>query len=264
MDVRTLEQLLLDRFPAQDAEDWDFTGLTVGDPQAPVTGVAVALDQTVDAVRKAAAVGASVLVTHHPTYLSPPSKVVPAGEGAFGPGTVVWEAVRAGVALMSFHTALDVSPQAQRVLPQKLGLELTGLLQPLPGRPDKGYGHVCRASAGTTLRSLAATCTEQMGRPPRVWGNPEKPLFTVAIGTGSAGHLGQDCLKAGIDCLVCGEMKYHGSLDLLHAGLAIVELGHDVSELPFAQLLREAVEQAGVPSQSITLIDQSANWACWQ
>ena len=262
MNVGILERLLLERFPAEDAEDWDFTGITVGDPNAAVTGVAVALDQTAEAVRQAADAGASVLVTHHPTYISPPSKVKPA-PFAVGPGTVVWEAVRSGVALMSFHTALDVSPSAQKVLPEKLGLELTGLPQPLPGRPQKGYGHVCQAPRGMTLEKLARVCEKELGRAPRVWGRSDLPLSSVACATGSAGSVARDCLKAGVDCLICGELKYHESLDLLHGGLAIVELGHDVSELPFVELLRVAVEQAGVPKDRIVVVDQSFNWTCW-
>ncbi|MDO4501848.1 MAG: Nif3-like dinuclear metal center hexameric protein [Coriobacteriia bacterium] len=263
MNVRTLELRLLERFPAEDAESWDFTGLMVGDPAAPVTGVAVALDQTVEAVRQAAQAGASVLVTHHPTFLSAPSRVMPASAGVPGPGSVVWEAVRSGVALMNFHTALDVSPAAQAMLPGKLGLELTGVLQPLPDRPNKGYGHVCTAPQGMTLRMLAQACAEKLGRPPRVWGDPETLLESVVCATGSAGHLGEDCLKAGIDCLLCGELKYHGSLDLAQAGLAIVELGHDVSELPLTEPLMKAVQDAGVPAEDVIMIDQSRNWACW-
>ena len=45
-----LERALLAEFPAADAEPWDRTGLSVGDPARLITGVAVALDQTVEAI----------------------------------------------------------------------------------------------------------------------------------------------------------------------------------------------------------------------
>lgn len=262
MNIGMLEQKLLQCFPAEDAESWDFTGLMVGDPAAPVTGVAVALDQTVDAVRKAAAAGASVLITHHPTFIDAPKRIMPASAGLCGPGAVVWEAVKQGVALMDFHTALDVSVAAQQLLASKLDLQPVGLLQPLPGKDQKGYGHQCAPMKQITLADLARTCKEALGGNPRVWGNMAQPVRSVVIGSGSAGHLGQDCLAAGIDCLVCGELKYHSCLDLAQAGLCVIELGHDVSELPFTELLQAAACQAGVPAEFVTIIDQSHNWTC--
>ena len=60
---------------------------------------------------------------------------------------------------------------------------------------------------------------------------------------------------------MCGEIKYHEALALSQAGLTIVELGHDTSELPLAAVLAAAVEGAGVPGELITIIDQGDNWS---
>lgn len=64
----------------------------------------------------------------------------------------------------------------------------------------------------------------------------------------------------GADCLVCGEVKYHEALDLAGAGLAVVELGHDVSELPLVAVLADALARVGVAQDAIAVIDQSGNW----
>ena len=42
LSVGALEQALLAEFPAADAEEWDRTGLLVGDPAAPVRAVSAA------------------------------------------------------------------------------------------------------------------------------------------------------------------------------------------------------------------------------
>lgn len=55
-------------------------------------------------------------------------------------------------------------------------------------------------------------------------------------------------------------MKYHSALDLSQAGLAVIELGHDASELPLTAVLAEALDRAGVPPEAIVLVDQSDNW----
>lgn len=258
-----LERALLAEFPADDAEPWDRTGMTVGDPARLVQGVAVALDPTVEAIEAAADRGANVLVTHHPAFLAPPSSFKPASSVAANPGAGVWRAVQCGVSIMSFHTALDVSVRAQRVLPGMLGLAFQQVLDPLAGSPAKGYGQLCTLGEddGLTLGQLAARCTSVFARAPRVWGDFSRELDRIVTATGSAGDLGQACLDVQADCLVCGEIKYHDALELSQAGLAIVDIGHDTSELPLVSVLVAALESVGVPGDMVTVLDQRDNWA---
>ncbi len=264
--IGALESALLKDFPAQDAEEWDRTGLLVGEPALQVRKVALALDPTVAAVEEAASRGANVLITHHPAFLSAPDDFRPAPSPALSPGAPIWAAVRNQVALMCFHTALDVSPRAASVLPGMLGLSFKGrFAEPSSGSQRKGYGQVCDVSpvddAPETLGRLAARCTAVFGRQPRVWGDFSKPVRRAVTATGSAATMGRSCLAMGVDCLICGEIKYHEALDVSQAGLGVIELGHDVSELPLVAVLADAVVRLGVPQDKIVVLDQGANWA---
>lgn len=262
MTTGALEQALLAEFPAADAEPWDRTGMTVGDPARLVSGVAVALDPTVEAIEAAAERGANVLVTHHPAFLAAPDSFMPASSVAANPGAGVWRAVEQGVSIMSFHTALDASARAQRVLPGMLGLSFQRVLVPIEGSRAKGYGQLCALGEddGLTLGQLAARCTSVFGRAPRVWGDFPRELDRVATCTGAAGDVPRAALRAQADCLVCGEIKYHDALEFSQAGLAIVDIGHDTSELPLVAVLAAAVEAAGVPDGMVSVVDQGENW----
>ena len=263
LTVGALEQALLASYPAEDAEEWDRTGITVGDPADLVRGVAVALDPTIEAVHAAAAAGANVLLTHHPAFIEPIDSFRPAASVAENPGALVWAAIKEGVSLVNYHTALDVSADAQRMLPGMLSLSFQRVLEPTDSSGAKGYGQVCavgEADGSLTLAQLAARCTSVFGRQPRVWGDFGRPLARIVTTTGSAGGLGRACLRERIDCLVAGEVKYHEALALAEAGLAIIELGHDVSELPFAAVLAAAARRAGVPEDAIKVLDQGDNW----
>ena len=249
LSVGALEQALLAEFPAADAEEWDRTGLLVGDPAAPVRAVAVALDPT------------NVLVTHHPAYLTPPTSFQPASSPALNSGAVVYRAIQRGVALMNFHTALDVSARAQRMLPGMLGLSLRGVVEPKAGCAEKGYGQLCAPAEKMTLGQLAARCTSVFGRAPRVWGSFDRAVRAVVTCTGSAGPTGRAALAAGADVLVAGEVKYHDALDLSQAGMAVIDLGHDTSELPFCGVLAASVRDAGVPDELVAVVSQRDRWS---
>lgn len=261
MSIGALERALAERFPAEDAESWDRTGLLVGDRSKTVTGVACTLDPTIAAIEAAAASGANVLLTHHPAFLDPPSTFGPASSVALNPGAGVYRAIELGVALMNFHTALDVSAEAQQMLPAMLGLELVDVVEKLPGKPGKGYGQLCAFNGETlTISQMAARCTSVFGRMPRVWGDACKPLSSVVTCTGSAGSTGSAALAAHVDCLIAGEVKYHEALDLSAAGLAVIELGHDASELPFANVLARAACDAGVDRSGVIIVGQHERW----
>lgn len=264
LSVGELELALLKRYPREDAFEWDRTGLLVGDPAQTVTGVAVALDPTGDAIETAAKMGANVLLTHHPVYLDPPPRFMPSHKLATTPGVNVFTAISKGVALMSFHTALDVSGEATRVLAGMLNLDFEGVLEPLARDPEKGIGQICavrEADRPFKLAHLAARCTSVFGRAPRVWGDMSTAVDRLVVANGSAGETIWSGLDAGITCLICGEIGYHKALDASQAGMRIIEVGHDVSEFPLTALLAQAAIDAGVASDRVAIIDQSAKWS---
>ena len=263
LSIGELELSLLSRWPREDAFEWDRTGLLVGDPAKIVTGVAVALDPTGGAIDSAVKMGANVLLTHHPVYLDPPPRFMPSHKLATTPGVNVYTAISADVALMNFHTALDVSAEATRLLASVLNLEFEGVLEPRIDDARKGLGQVCSvrgADKPFKLAHLAARCTSVFGCPPRVWGDASTPVDRLVIANGSAGDTVWSSLDAGITCLICGEIGYHKALDAVQAGMLIVEVGHDVSEFPLTALLAQAAIDAGVPSDRVAIVDQSNKW----
>lgn len=255
--VASLEKAMLKEFPRKDAEDWDVMGLTVGEGALPVSSVAVALDPTVEAIRKAAVLGADVLVTHHPPFLEGPKSFSPERSVALSPGAGVWAAIRGGVALMNFHTALDVSRRAQAALPQMAWLqahrapcrdhrvvEAQGLRADMPGPRSRRQAREpgarrcqVRFRVWQGAEGLRATSTALCGWPSAPWeARRTWPMVR---------------LLSGRTCSSGGEVKYHDALELSQAGLAIIELGHDVSELPLAAVLAKTLADVGVkPTRS--------------
>lgn len=261
LTVGMLLRRLSAKFPKADGEAWDAYGMTVGDPNAVVERVAVALDATVSNVQRAANLGANVLVTHHPAFLDFPERLEPAPTLP-APGGLLWEAVTEGVAVMSFHTALDAQPAATAILPNMLSLEAGEVFKPIEEGSAKGFGRICSPKADDvlTLGLLASRCTSIFGVQPRVWGDFSAKLSRIVTWGGGLGSAVEAADLPGLDCIVCGEVKYHTALDLAEAGVGIIELGHDVSEMPLALLLATAVQECGIDKSAIHLLDRGAHW----
>lgn len=259
MTVEELLSALMARFPAADAEGWDHVGLSVGDPGRRVERVCAALDATAENVREAAALGADVLVTHHPVYIKAPEAFCPASRSLPSPSAAVFEAARTGVSIISLHTNLDRSMEARGLLPSLVGLSAACSLEH-PEDPDRrGLGALAPAG-GATLRELAAACARAFGCEPRVWGDPDADVGLAAFLGGSLGDLGELAVASGAGAVVCGEAGYHVCQDLCARGLGLILLGHDRSEEPFVDILMEACESAGLEADRISRIVRPRQW----
>lgn len=129
--VADVRRVLNAAYPPELAEEWDKVGLICGDPDEPVSRVAVALDCT-DAVADAAvASGAQMLVVHHPLLLRGVSSVA-----ADTPkGRILHKLIRGGVALFAAHTNADSArPGVNDRLAELLGVHPGAPLAPKPGQ----------------------------------------------------------------------------------------------------------------------------------
>ncbi|MDP3182595.1 MAG: Nif3-like dinuclear metal center hexameric protein [Desulfobaccales bacterium] len=121
MAVRLKE--ILKRLESQCPSAWavagDRVGLEVGHPETQVKKILVALEATPEVVAEAARRGAQLLLTHHP-LLYQPVKEVREDQPS---GRLLAAVIRAGLALVSCHTNLDVAPGGLNdYLAQILGL----------------------------------------------------------------------------------------------------------------------------------------------
>lgn len=229
-------------FPYSDAEAWDRVGLLVGDESAEVTGILFALEPRLETIELARSKGANVIVTHHPVYVDPPLQI-----SAHGPyaGRVVKAAIEAGISLINAHTNLDVSEDARRSIGEKLGL--VGFHAAMSACDIKEEAQQSRYAAlwdTTVERSLAEIahmCEKAYHATPTVYGEPHKRITTIMTVTGGGGEHTIDALAEGADVLITGEVKYHDAIAAQQCGVAVIELGHDVSEWPLVPLLKEAV-----------------------
>ena len=269
MNIGQLEQKLFETFPAADAEGWDSPGLVAGDRSEEVAAVAFNLDMTLDAVFKAYQAGCNVLVTHHPAYIGD-------GPEEFGPasqvetpsvGRVIYEAARKGLSLIAMHTNADRSPLVRKAYDKLFGLKAQCSFESLQNESldanSKGFGMVYSLNEAQTLKSFAKIVANNFDTAPCVWGSPSFEVKKFAMLNGSWGEpsLYNTAVTNKIDCLIVGETKYHIALNM-QPNVCVIELGHDISELPIVPVLAEAVKDVGISEDKIINLELSKHY--WQ
>jgi dinuclear metal center YbgI/SA1388 family protein len=227
------------------AESWDAVGLVCGDPDEPVSRVLFAVDPTSAVVDEAIAIGAHLLVTHHPLLLTPVHGV-PADDPK---GRLVHRLVRAGTALFVAHTNADRAPDhgVNDALASAVGLEDTVPLEPVAGDPRAGLGRIGRLGESLSLREfgerVAGVLPVTVGGV-RIAGDPDRPVRTVAVCGGSGGSLHRVAAAAGADVLLTSDLKHHSvSEGLESGGPALCDVAHFATEWPWLPVAADVLRR---------------------
>jgi len=125
--LKEIVKLLEGAYPQAWAVPGDHSGFEVGDPETQVHLILVALEATPAVVREAERRQAQLLLTHHPLLYRPLAAVRQDEPG----GRLLGQIIRAGLALISCHTNLDVAPGGLNdYLADSLGLTGVQVLSP--------------------------------------------------------------------------------------------------------------------------------------
>lgn len=125
--IATLEQIA----PTKRAEPWDNVGLLVGDPGQEIHKALLAIDYTPAVAEERRRFGCDVVITYHPPIFDALKRVT-----SDGPASLVFDAIREGIAIYSPHTAWDVADGgANDMLADVLGLSERAPLRLAETRP---------------------------------------------------------------------------------------------------------------------------------
>ena len=101
MKASEIYQAIDEMAPFSVHASYDNPGFLIGDQNAEVTKVLLALDITVPVVQEAAQLGAELIVSHHPVIFHPIRQLLA--------GSVCYELAQSGISAICAHTNLDVA-----------------------------------------------------------------------------------------------------------------------------------------------------------
>lgn len=210
--------------PFDTQEDWDNSGMLVGDMNAEVTKAVVVLDITPEAVKKAAELGANLIISHHP--------VIFRAMKSFTKGSVPFELAANGINAVCCHTPLDIAPGGTNdTLADILGFEVHTEEDPI-----LRFGEIKE----TTAENLAEYIAEKLGTKVR-FADAGRLIKKIAICTGSGCSLIEETRD--IDAFITGDAGHHDFLDAVQAGVTLIAAGHYETEMPVVPVLQKKLSK---------------------
>ena len=234
--VRDIEQYLYAWAPRELAESWDNVGLLVGDPEAEVHRVLVALDVTPQVVDEAIEKDCQLIVAHHPVMNCAwyPVQTVRADNRQ---GRTLTALLRGGVAAICMHTNLDAAEGGVNdILAEKLGLTQPEMLT------EEKIGRIGTLKCEIPLVEFTHSVIELLGCNGLRYVDAGRPVHRVAVGGGACGCYIPQAIAAGCDTFVTSDLKYNDFLDT--EGLNLIDAGHFPTENVVCLALRDRLAEA--------------------
>lgn len=204
--------------PFETQEDWDNSGMLVGDMDAEVKKVAVVLDITHEEIKKAKAIGADLIISHHPVIFNPIKSVTK--------GSVPYELVASSINALCCHTPLDIADGGTNdSLAKLLGIEVTRTEDPI-----LRLGTV----EPTTAENLAGKIAKTLNTKVR-YADAGRKIEKIAICTGAGCSLIEAAGE--IDAFITGDASHHNFLDCIQAGITLIAAGHYETEIVVVPVL---------------------------
>ena len=227
--------------PTELKMDWDNVGLLCGRSDKAVSTVLVALDPFPHVCEEAVAVGADLLVTHHPLIF----ETLKAVTEQTTVGQAIMTLIGSDITAINAHTNLDCAEGGVNdTLAQLLGLTDISVI---------GNEHLLRAgNYESSLPDFLEQVKTRLGCEGLRYVDGGRPVRKVAVGGGSCGSELQEVMEAGCDTFVTADVKYNQFWDAKAFGINLIDAGHFHTENPVCAVLAEKL-QAAFPEIKVIL-----------
>lgn len=238
MKIKNIVAAIEEAAPLAWQEDYDNSGLLVGDPEADISSALLCVDITEAVLQEAVETGAGMVIAHHPVIFHPLKRLT----GSTYIERVVARAVREGIALYACHTNLDSAPHGMSyALGNILGLKNVSILSPSPAG-GHGMGITGEVEETETLGFLRHV-KEILGLKVLRHSDITRPMVSrVALCTGAGGSMMEEARAAGAQLYISADFRYNAFLDA-DRDMVIADVGHFESEYCAIDILHDIIRK---------------------
>lgn len=258
MTCQEIMERLEELSPAHYAKEWDNVGLLVGNREKTVKSIYIALDATKEVVDEAVALGADMILTHHPLIFKGMKRIVSdhfIGERLIG-------LIQNNICYYAMHTNFDIMGMADAAA-DELKLRNREVLQ-VTYEDDisvEGFGRFGNLSHEMTLRECAQYVKQCFDiSTVKVFGDPESAVYRAAICPGSGGSMIPDALQKGAEVYITGDIDHHEGIDAVAQGLCVIDAGHYGIEHIFVDYMEQYIRRE-IPG--LTIYKKAPEEPCW-
>ena len=235
MKIKDVIKFLEEKFPLDLQEDWDNSGLQIGNIENKLTNIMISLDLDDETIKKAKENSCNLIITHHPFIFSPLKSI----DLRKDYNKKIEEIIRNDITVYSMHTNLDTAKGGVNDnLAKILELKNVGFLDTNNENPMGRIGFVDEISS----YDFAKFVKEKLKCKGLIlYGNKERKIKKVALCGGAGSDFIKDAIDKKCDLIVTSDVKYHEALDNCKE-INIIDPGHFASENHIIYMIENLLE----------------------
>lgn len=213
--VRDIYNFIDSIAPFNSSEEWDNSGLLVGDKNKTLTKILFALDCTEDVINQAVSCDAELIVTHHPIIFKPISSV--------SSESLVYRLIKNDLSIISAHTNYDKAIDGVNdILCNACELQNIAHI-------DGACLNIGDLKNEMNSNELAQFIKSKLNGIVR-YNSIDKTIKKAAVCSGSGSDYLTLAKELNCDVLITGDGSHHDFLDADELGLLLVCAGHFETE----------------------------------
>lgn len=236
MKMKKVINFLEERFPLSLQEEWDNSGLQIGNLDNEVKNVIVSLDLDSYVIKKAVENDCNLIINHHPLIFSSIDSI----NLEYDYYKNIEKLIKEDITVFAMHTNLDkarggVNDNFAKVL----GLSDVKDLGESEDIAMARYGNIKERKA----KEFAKIVKDRLNAKGLIlYGYENKKISKVALCGGAGSEFIADAIKNKCDLIVTSDVKYHEALDN-YKDIVILDPGHFASENHVIYALKDILEE---------------------
>jgi len=223
LKIKEILNFLDEISPFELQENWDNSGLLVGDLKKDIKKVYISLDLDEELLDNIA--NNSLIIAHHPLIFKPIKAI------DYNVHKLLIKLIKKDISFIAMHTNFDKTHLNRYVAENILGL--TG--------ENKEFIYI--AEVNKTFDEIAKEIKEKLGINYLKVVKCKGFIKKLAITTGS----GMSLLPfIDVDLFLTGDIKYHDAMDAKIRGISLIDIGHFESEKFFVDIMYESIKDLKV------------------
>lgn len=247
--VSSVLAILEEKAPCGLKLHFDNVGHLVGHSGQPVRRILLALDIVDEVIEEAAAIGADLIVSHHPLIFGSIQSVTDES----WVGRRILRLAEAGIAAICMHTNLDAAQGGVNdALIEALGARCLETLDPV-----SGIGRIGELPEPVSFDAFLKSTKDSLVCNGLRYHDAGREVCRVACCGGSGGGDIALAHEAGCDCYVTADVKYDQFLEAKSLGISLIDADHFSTENVVIPVLHRWLKEA-LPELEIHISERHA------
>ncbi len=235
LKLKEIREIIEGNMPLSIQENWDNSGLIVGNEDAVISKVLISLDVTDCVIDEAVNTGANLIISHHPLIFDGIKNI----DYSTPLGNRIRKLIKNDINVLSYHTNFDkVSGGTTDTICRLLNLKnVTNI-----SSEEFSFCKIGEVSS-VPLKEFISFLKNSLNLGNiKYVGCDNKLINKVAVVSGAGSEFYKDAYDFGADVFVTSEVKHHIAIDCMELGMAIIDAGHFETEKPAMESLYKLLQ----------------------